>query len=311
MQGRYVQAEETPANTLPDLGRPNDRPSSLSVSPNGLTFGNSLDGKRVAINPEYSEQTGFGVGGAAAISFGKVAAGGVVFNVGERKKELLLNAGFQITDAQRFVLTIGQLRQYLNIGFVSGFEKTEMTQTSGVVSYQFRLERGIFNNAEVNAYLADTPSRDLVDKIYAVDTAALYEQWSDRRRVAGGRVTGLQARLALTPLPGGILKLGLGGERLEYDYLTGKQSTLHPTGSAEYIQRLAGDFQFKIGADAASAQNRYSLGLDRPFGGVGLFGVNLLSPFGAGTARRTTTRSSSPGAILSAASSAHPAAATM
>lgn len=121
-----------------------------------------------------------------------------------------------MTDAQRFVLTIGQLRQYLNIGFVSGFEKAEMIQSSGAVSYQFRLDRGLFNNAEVNAYHADTPSRDLADKTYAVDTASLYEQWNDPRRVAGGRVTGLQGRLALTPLPGGILKLGVGGERLEY-----------------------------------------------------------------------------------------------
>ncbi|MGZ8160440.1 MAG: hypothetical protein ACXWT1_20380 [Methylobacter sp.] len=216
MQARYVQAEETQANTLPDLGRPNDRPGSLSVSPNGLTFGNSLDGKRVAINPEYSDQTGFGVGGATAVSFGKVAAGGVVFNVGERKKELLFNAGFQVTDAQRFVLTIGQLRQYLNIGFVSGFEKAEMIQTGGGASYQFRLEKGWLNSAEINAYHADTPSRDLADKTYAVDTAALYEQWSDPRRVAGGRVSGLQGRVALTPLPDSILKLGLGGERLEY-----------------------------------------------------------------------------------------------
>jgi len=277
MQARYVQAEETTANTLPDLGHPNDRPSSLSVSPAGLTFGNSLDGKRVAISPEYSDQTGFGVGGAAAISFGKVAAGGVVFNVGERKKELLLNAGFQVTDAQRFVLSIGQLRQYLNIGFVSGLEKAEMIQTGGGASYQFRLEKGWLNSAEINAYHADTPSRDLADKTYVVDTSSLYEQWNDLRRVAGGRVTGLQGQVALTPLPSGILKLGLGGERLEYDYLTGKQSRIRPTGSAEYTQHLPGDFQFKIGADAASAQNRYTLGLDRPFGGVGLFGVNLVA----------------------------------
>lgn len=117
----------------------------------------------------------------------------------------------------------------------------------------------------------------MADKTYAVDTAALYEQWSDPRRVAGGRVSGLQGRVALTPLPDSILKLGVGGERLEYDYLTGKQSSFHPTGSAEYTQNLPGDFQFKMGADAASAQNRYTLGLDRPFGGVGLFGVNLVA----------------------------------
>jgi hypothetical protein len=40
------------------------------------------------------------------------------------------------------------LRQYLNIGFVSGLEKTEMIQTGGGASYQFRLEKGWLNSAE-------------------------------------------------------------------------------------------------------------------------------------------------------------------
>ncbi len=92
----------------------------------------------------------------------------------------------------------------------------------------------MLNGAEINAYLADTPSRDLADKSYTLDTATLYELWNDSRRVAGGRVTGLQARLAFTPLPGGVLKLGAGGERQEYDYLTGKQSITRSTGSAEW-----------------------------------------------------------------------------
>ncbi|MDO8464583.1 MAG: Ig-like domain-containing protein [Gallionella sp.] len=132
----------------------------------------------------------------------------------------------------------------------------------------------MFNSAEINAYLADTPSRDLADKSYAVDTAALYELWNDPRRVAGGRVTGLQGRLAFAPLPGAAFKLGAGGERQEYDYLTGKQSTTRATGSAEWVQCLAGGYQIKAGADAA-AQNRYSLGLERSMDGGGLFGASF------------------------------------
>ena len=132
----------------------------------------------------------------------------------------------------------------------------------------------MFNSAEINAYLADTPSRDLADKSYAVDTAALYELWNDPRRVAGGRVTGLQGRLAFAPLPGATFKLGAGGERQEYDYLTGKQSTTRATGSAEWVQCLAGGYRIKAGADAA-VQNRYSLGLERSMDGGGLFGASF------------------------------------
>lgn len=214
------------------------------------------------------------LGGVFAFPLGDSAAGGLLVTAGNQKKELLFNTGFQVGDAQRVILTLGQMRQYLNIGFISGSEKTEMTQNSGAVSYQFRLKQGVLNGAEINGYLANTPSRDLVDKTYARDTATFYELWNDPRRVAGGRVTGLQGRLVFTPLPGSTFKLGAGGERLENDYFTGKQSTTRATGSAEWLQCLAGDYQIKAGADAA-VQRRYTLGMERSLGDSGLFGASF------------------------------------
>jgi len=276
MQTRNAQAEDTTANTLPDLGRPNERPSTLTPnSHGGITLDNRFDGKRLVVSPEYSNQTGLSLGGAFAFPLGDSSAGGLIFTAGSENKELLFNAGFQMGDTQRLILTFGQQQQHLDFGFLSGSEKTAMTQTSGAASYQIRLGEGLLNSAEINAYLADTPSRDLADKTYAVDTATLYELWNDSRRVAGGRVTGLQGRLAFTPASGSALKLGAGGERQEYDYLTGKQSTTRATGSAEWSQQLAGDYRIKAGADAA-IQNRYTLGLEHPFGSGGLFGVNLI-----------------------------------
>jgi len=282
MQTRHAQADQSPnntptdntKNTLPELGRPSDSPATLSPNPKGITLDNRSDGKRLVVSPEYSNQTGFSLGGAFAFPLGDSSAGGLIFTAGSKKKELLFNAGFQMGETQRLVLTLGQQRQHLDIGFLSGSEKTAMTQNSGAASYQFRLEQGLLNSAEINAYLAITPSRDLADKSYAVDTAALYELWNDPRRVAGGRVTGLQGRLAFAPLPGGTFKLGAGGERQEYDYLTGKQSTTRATGSAEWVQCLSDSYQIKAGADAA-AQNRYSLGLERSMDGGGLFGASF------------------------------------
>ncbi|MDO8465839.1 MAG: hypothetical protein Q7S46_11405 [Gallionella sp.] len=282
IQARHAQADQSPANTpiantkntLPELGRPSDSPATLTPSQKGVTLDNRFDGKRLVVSPEYSDQTGLSLGGIFAFPLGDSSAGGLLLTAGNRKKELLFNAGFQMGDAQRLVLTLGQQRQHLNIGFLSGTEKTAMTQNNGAVSYQFRMEHGLFDSAEINAYLAVTPSRDLADKSYAVDTAALYELWNDPRRVAGGRVTGLQGRLAFTPLPGATFKLGAGGERQEYDYLTGKQSTTRATGSAEWVQCLAGGYQAKAGADVA-VQNRYSLGLERSMDGGGLFGASF------------------------------------
>ncbi len=267
---------QTPANTLPELGSSNERPGVISPKPNGITLDNSFDGKRLMLSPEYSDWTGLSLGGIFAFPLGDSSAGGLVFSAGANKKELLFNAGFQVGDAQRLIFTAGQQRQTLDIGFISGAEKTELAQNNGAISYQRFLGQGALNAVEFNAYLADTPSRDLADKTYTADTAALYELWNDPRRVAGGRITGLQGRLAFTPLPGATLKLGAGGERQEYDYLSGKQRTTSTTGSAEWTQVLTNGYQIKAGADAAT-QNRYTFGLDRPVGDNGMFGLSLTS----------------------------------
>ena len=275
MQSRPAQAQGSPTSTLPDLGSPNERPGSISPRPNGVTLDNSFDGKRLVVSPEYSDQTGASLGGIFAFPMGDSAAGGLLVTAGGRKKELLFNAGFQLGDVRRLVFTLGQQRQTLDFGFVSGNEKTELAQNSGAVSYQHYLGNGALNSFEVNGYLTNTPSRDLADKTYATDTATLYELWNDHRRVAGGRVSGLQGRLGFTPAPGGSLKLGVGGERQEYDYLTGKQSTTRGTGSAEWTQYLTNGYQIKAAADAA-IQNRYTFGLERPFGD-GLLGIDLVA----------------------------------
>ncbi|MDO9012159.1 MAG: hypothetical protein Q7U78_10210 [Gallionella sp.] len=276
IQAHPVLAEETPSNTLPNLGQPSESPGTLNVGPNGATFDNRFDGMRLVISPEYGNQSNFSLGGAFAFPLGERAATGLVFRVGNLKKELLVNLGLQVDETQRVIFNLGQMRQSLGFGFISGLEKVEMTQNNAAVSYQFRLMQGVLNSAEINGYYADTPSRDLADKTYALDTATFYELWNDPRRVAGGRVTGLQGRLAFTPLPGSALKLGAGGERLEYDYLTGKQRTARATGSIEWIQQLAGGIRLNAGADAA-VQNRYTLGLESPFGDGWLFGVNFVS----------------------------------
>ena len=279
IQARPVQAEETPSNTLPNLGQPSENPGTLNVGPNGATFDNRFDGKRLVISPEYGNQGNFSLGGAFALPLGENAAGGVVVSAGSQKKELLFNLGLQMGDTQRFIFNLGQMRQSLGFGFISGLEKVEMTQNNAAASYQFRLMQGALNSAEINAYYANTPSRDLADKRYARDTATFYELWNDPRRVAGGRVTGLQGRLAFTPLTGSTLKLGAGGEQLEYDYLTGKQRTTRATGSVEWIQQFAGGIKLNAGADVA-VQNRYTLGMESPLGDGWQFGVNFISLHG-------------------------------
>jgi len=255
-----------PDNSLPGILRPNGRGVSLGFDNNRLIF-----------SPEYSERTGFSLDASYAIPLTEHTALGLLGTVGADKKEFLVNAGFDLTETQRLIATFDQLRQDLDFSFRSGDEKAEMTMNSGALSYQFYLGKGLLNAFEVNGYLADTSSNDLADKTYALVTATLYELWNDPRRVAGGRVTGLQGRLVFAPLPGATFKLGLGGEELEYDYLTGKDTTNRATSSAEWTQQLSDGYTVQAGANAMAAMDRYAIGLSRNLSGGHRLGVDLAS----------------------------------
>ena len=266
-------------NALPDLGSP--AANTGSVQPNinaqgaGFNYRDNIDGKLISINPQYNQQNGVAVGGSLASPIAKNMAVGILLTAGSDKNEWLLNTGFDLTSNQRFIFSLGQLRQKLDFNFISGSQKTSVRQDNIAGSYQYFLGKDWLNAAEVNAYLSNTGSITLGDKTYFTDTTSLYELWSDPRRIAGGRVTGVQGRLVFTPTSKTTIKVGLGAERLTYDYLTGNESTTRATGSAELVQRLDNDFHFRASANAASSQNRYALGLGRSFKGGAQLGIDV------------------------------------
>jgi len=254
---------------LPDLGTPVQKDNlTLNAGPGGLTLGASLDRQKLIIAPEYSNETGASLGVILASMLGEDAAVGVLLNVGADKKEWLINAGYKIDERQRFIVTAGQLKQFLDYAFVSGKENVGMTQNSGAISYQLELGTEFLRFLEVNGYVARTANRDLADKTFAVDSATLFELWNDPRRIAGGRVTGLQGRLGFSPIEGSTVKLSLGQERLSYDLLVGKDSTNRLTAGFEWVQQLPGQLNLKFSADSYASQNRYSIGLNRSLNGV-------------------------------------------
>lgn len=288
-QTQQVYAEAVQDNPLPDFGQqPVAGGAIIRPGGNGVTLENTYAGKKIVVAPEYSNQNGIGIAAALAALVGEQAAVGVLVSAGSNKKELLLNAGYQPDANNRFILSVGQLRQFFDIAFTSGMDKAEMTQNSGGLGYQLYLGRELLNYLELNGYLADTPSRDLADKTFAVDTATLYELWNDRRRIAGGRVAGLQGKLALTPLPGGTVKLSFGSERLSYDYLAGAESVTRLTGGAEWRQALGNGYTLTLGGNTFAAQNRYTLGLAHSTPGGGQFGIGLTAIQGRDGTRSDT-----------------------
>lgn len=268
-----------------DLGA-EARNGSVALRPAGVGAEDAFYGIKLVVTPEYSNQTGLSLGVGLAGMLGDNAAIGVLLNSGIDKREILLNAGFTVDQRQRLILSAGLLEQSLDFAFPSGTEQARVAQNSVGLGYQFELDRGFLRNLEFNGYFSRTANRDLSDKTFAVETSTLYELWNDRRRIAGGRIGGLQGRLGFTPFAGSLVKVGLGYEHLNYDLLARSEHTNRPTAGLEWQQQLGHDYQFLLGVESFAAQDRYSIGLERSLAdasGRHSIGLNLISVHGRDT----------------------------
>lgn len=225
-------------------------------------FGDSL----LVVTPQYSKLTGVSTTGSFAIPISDSAAFGLLLTSGTNKDEIFINSGFKIDDKQRIIFSLGQLRQNLDFNFLSGTEKTLVTQNNAGLSYNYFLDKYWINAVEANGYISKTQSRNLTDKNYYVETTSLYELWSDPRRIAGGTVQGVQGKLTFLPTEKTVLKVGLGGERLSYDMQTGKDTNSHVTANTEISKKILPTLDLRASIDYTAAENRYAIGLTHNLG---------------------------------------------
>ena len=225
-------------------------------------FGDSL----LVVTPQYSKLTGLSTTGSFAIPLTDNFAAGLLLTAGTDKSEIFINSGFRIDDKQRVIFSLGQLRQNLDYNFLSGTENTQVTQNNVGLSYHYFLDKYWINTVEANGYFSKTQSQNLTDKNYYTDTSSLYELWSDPRRIAGGTVEGFQGRLIFLPTEKTILKVGFGGERLNYDVQTGKDTSNYVTANTEISQKIKPNLDLRASVDYTAAENRYAIGLTHNLG---------------------------------------------
>jgi hypothetical protein len=225
-------------------------------------FGDSL----LVVTPQYSKLTGLSTTGSFAIPLTDNFAAGLLLTAGTDKSEIFINSGFRIDDKQRVIFSLGQLRQNLDYNFLSGTENTQVTQNNVGLSYHYFLDKYWINTVEANSYFSKTQSQNLTDKNYYTDTSSLYELWSDPRRIAGGTVEGFQGRLIFLPTEKTILKVGVGGERLNYDVQTGKDTSNYVTANTEISQKIKPNLDLRASVDYTAAENRYAIGLTHNLG---------------------------------------------
>jgi hypothetical protein len=263
--------------SLPELTPPT--PSTVRLRPvaNGVGLDSNDAASRLSVNTETSQRVGLSVGLRGALTLSDVAALGGGLRLGGNGSEVFVNLGISLDNAQRLMLTGGQLRQKLEFAFPSGASRAEMTQNSAGAVWRLKLGSGLFDYAEATAYTARTASRDLGAVIYAADTATLYELWRDPRRIAGSTLDGLQGKLGLRPWDGGRASVGFGQERLRYGLLNGTERHNRATGSLGLEQALDSRTRIRFGADAAAAQSRTTLGVDHRIGDLGTLGVDIVN----------------------------------
>ena len=119
-----AQSPADEVSTLPDLGTPATNTGSVQPNINaqgaGFNYRDNINGKLISITPQYNEQNGTSIGGSLAGTLSKNMAVGVLLSVGSDRNEWLLNTGFDLTSNQRFIFSLGQLRQKQDFNFISG-----------------------------------------------------------------------------------------------------------------------------------------------------------------------------------------------
>jgi hypothetical protein len=179
-----------------------------------LHYSGGNDRFRVELAPNYSEELGFSMKGAAGGYLTDALALGLIVEYGENKREYLANAGIQFNDALSFVGTVGLLEEHNE--YVDGEGREKVQQMEYGASLKGAYEIGFLSGFQLNGYLADADA--------------------DSDSVETGKLYGVQLLTDLDLTDTTHVKIGGGYEWLEWDD-TGEDDSRW-TFSAEAAQQL-------------------------------------------------------------------------
>jgi hypothetical protein len=201
-----------------------------------LNYSGGNERMRVEISPNYSEELGWTVKGAAGSYLTDDIALGLIVEYGQNKKEYLGNAGIQFNDALSLVGSVGMLQE--DYEYIPGDGRKSVQQMEYGASLTGAYEVGIFSGFELNGYLtnADAGSK-------TVETGDLYG-------------VQLLANFDLTDTT--HVKLGGGYEWLEWADGDNNDSVAF---SAEGRQQLGDMLSLNATASVGASENVYGAGL--------------------------------------------------
>ena len=232
--GVFAMALVAPA--MAGEGAPSDQ-MTIEQASQHLHYSGGNDRLRVEIAPNYSEELGWSLKGAAGGYLTDEVALGLIVEYGEDKREYLANAGIQFTDALSLVGTVGMLEEHIR--FFEEEDKEVVQQMEYGASFKGEFDAGLFSGFELNGYLADA------------DT--------DYEFADVGKVYGIQLLGDFDLTDSTHLALGGGYEWLEWDDGEGDQESW--TLSADASQRLTDALTLNARAKLGVTENVYGGGL--------------------------------------------------
>jgi hypothetical protein len=191
-----------------------DQKLSIEQASQYLHYSGGNDRFRVELAPNYSEELGFSMKGAAGGYLTDAIALGLIVEYGENKREYLANAGIQFNEALSFVGTIGLLEEHNE--YVDGEDREKVQQMEYGASFKGAYEIGFLSGFELNGYLADTEA--------------------DSDSVEAGKLYGVQLLADLDLTSTTHIEIGGGYEWLEWDDTNDDDGRW--SFSAEAVQKL-------------------------------------------------------------------------
>lgn len=286
LQGNAESLSLATQNVLPDIGQLSAPSSTSSYACNNqemtAILKSTINTNNLILTPEYNINSGLRLSGSLASKVSDNFAVGIVPTLSLGKQELIINAGVGVTNNQRLILTVSQLRQKLDFSSLSGVSTENVIQHSGAISYQYLFPNSHLRQVNINGYISETKSSVIAEQTYFINTASLLTLWDDSQNIAGTSMARIQGQLMINPIPSASLKVDLSGQSLGYKNLTGSQYITRVTGHINWNQSLNKNLNFNIGFKSMASQDKYSFGISHKDKGRQKIGLNFVSVVGHG-----------------------------
>ncbi|OGT31706.1 MAG: hypothetical protein A3E87_02925, partial [Gammaproteobacteria bacterium RIFCSPHIGHO2_12_FULL_35_23] len=234
---------------------PSQESSSLSLD--SQLFG--MKGP-LQIGTEYSQNYGVILKAQYTQQLGQNNAFSLLLNGGAGQRRINATWAHILTTNQRIKLSIDHLSQRMQFNFDSGNVNQWVGQNAYGLTYQYLLNKGWFNDFNLNSFYSQADSKSL-SPVYYNQGDDLYENF---RHIAGGNEKSLSAGLDLLPTKSTGLGMQLSYDDIHYDmlYPTSNQNQKGLGFTVSLDQLITKKIKLNLVASDREAARQYTAGID-------------------------------------------------